>query len=62
VLKKLEKISRCDRVRNEVVLYTVKGDRNNLLIINRRTKILDWSILRRGCFLKHNFEGKFQFR
>jgi hypothetical protein len=32
----MEKIIRCDRVRNGVVLYRVKGDRNILLIINRR--------------------------
>jgi len=37
VLEKLEKIFRCDRVSNDVVLYRVRGgDRNILLIINRR--------------------------
>jgi hypothetical protein len=35
----MEKIIRRDRVRNDVVLYGVKGNRNILLIINRRNTI-----------------------
>jgi len=39
VLEKTEKIIMCDRVRNDVLLYRVKGDRNITLIINGRNKI-----------------------
>jgi hypothetical protein len=40
VLEKTEKIIMCDRVINDLLLYRVKGDRNIVLIINRRYKIL----------------------
>jgi hypothetical protein len=36
----MEEIIRYDRVRNDVVLYRVKEDRNILLIIRRRNTIL----------------------
>jgi len=39
VLEKTKKIMMCHRVRNYVILYRVKGDRNFILIINRRNKI-----------------------
>jgi len=39
LLAKMEKIIKCDRVRNNVVLYTVKGVRCILFIINRRNII-----------------------
>jgi hypothetical protein len=35
----MEKIIRCDRVRNGVVLYIVKRDRNIVFIISRRNSI-----------------------
>jgi hypothetical protein len=35
----LQKTIRCDRVRNEGVIYRIMGDRNILLIINRRNTI-----------------------
>jgi len=37
--RKMEKIIRCDQVRNYIILYRVKEDRNILLIINRRNAI-----------------------
>jgi len=39
VLEKTEKIIMCDRVRNDVLLYRVKEDRNIILVINRRNNI-----------------------
>jgi len=39
LLAKMEKIIKCDRVRNDVVLYRVKRVRCILFIINRRNTI-----------------------
>jgi heme exporter protein D len=46
-------ISWNDRVRNEVVLHTVKEERSILHTVKRRKA--DWigQILRRDCLLKH---------
>jgi len=44
-------IIRRDRVRYEVVLYTVKGDRNILLTINGRNTAWIGRILRMNCFV-----------
>ena len=53
-------ISWTDRVRNEEVLHTVKGERNILHTIKeRKTNWID-NMLRRNCLLKHVIEGKIE--
>jgi hypothetical protein len=49
----MEKIIRCDRVRSELVLYRVKGDRNVLLTVKRRKANGTGRTLRRNCLVKH---------
>ena len=46
-------ISLTDRVRNEVVLHRVKGERNILYTAKRRTASWIGHVLRRNCLLKH---------
>jgi len=54
----MEKIIRCDRVRNEVVLYRVTGDRNILLTIKIRKAYYTGCTLRRKCRVIHIIGGK----
>ena len=49
--RRMESISRTDRVRNEEVLHTVKEEGNIIHTVNRMTEI--GHILRRNCLLKH---------
>ena len=53
----MEKISRADRVRNEV-LHRVREERNIIYTVNRRKDNWIGHILRRNCLLKHVIEGK----
>jgi hypothetical protein len=57
----MEKIIRYDSVRNEVVLYRVKGDRNILLTTKGRPTTSIGLILRMSCLVKRIFEGKVEF-
>jgi hypothetical protein len=59
--RRMEKISRTDRVRNEAVLHSVK-ERNILHKIKRRKANWIGHILRRNCLLKHVTEGKLEGR
>jgi hypothetical protein len=54
--RRMEKISRTDRVRNEEVLRRVK-ESNTLHIIKRRAVTWIGHILRRNCLLKDVTEG-----
>jgi hypothetical protein len=49
-------------VRNEIVLYTVKEDRNILHKIKRKKANWIGHILHGNCLLKHVTEGKFEGR
>jgi hypothetical protein len=60
--RRMEKISRTDRVRNEAVLHGVKGERNILHTIKRRKANWIGHILRRNCLLNHLIEGKIEGR
>jgi hypothetical protein len=62
VLRRIEKISWTDRVRNEEVLHRVKEERNILHIIKRRKANWIGHILHRNCLLKHVIEGKSEGR
>ena len=53
----MEKISRTDRARTEV-LHTVKEDRNILQALKGKNANGIGHILRRNCLLKHVIEGK----
>jgi hypothetical protein len=53
----MEKISWTDRVRNEELLQRVKGERNILRSLNRRTANRIGHILRRNFLLGHVTEG-----
>ena len=57
----MEKISRADRVRNEV-LYRVKGEWNILQTIKTRNANWIGHMLRRNCLLKRVIEGKIEVR
>jgi hypothetical protein len=57
--RRMEKISRTDRVRNEV-LHSVKEERNILHTIKGRKANWIGHILRRNCLLKHVIEGKLE--
>jgi hypothetical protein len=59
--RRMEIISRTDRVRNEIV-QTVKEDRNILHTIKRRNANWIDHILCRNCFLKHVTEAKIEER
>jgi hypothetical protein len=61
-LRRMEKISWTDRVRNEEVLHRVKEERNILRTIKRRKANCVGHILRRNCLLKHVIEGKLEER
>jgi hypothetical protein len=52
-LRRMEKISWNDRVRNGEVLQRVKGERNILRAIKRRKANWIGHIWRRNCLLKH---------
>ena len=54
----MEKISSTDRVGNEEVLLTVKGQRNILHEISKRKANWIGHILRRNCLLQWVIEGK----
>jgi len=58
----MDKISCSDRVKNEEILYRVKGERNILHTIKRRMANWIGHILRRNYLLKHVIEGKIQGR
>jgi hypothetical protein len=60
--RRIEKISRTDRVRNEEVLQRVKVERNILQTIKRRKSNWIGHSLRRNCLLKHVVEGKTEGR
>jgi hypothetical protein len=57
----MEKVSRTDRVRNEV-LYRIKEDRNILNTIKRRKANWIGHILRRICLVKQFTAGKTEER
>jgi hypothetical protein len=59
-LRRMEKISWTDRVRNEEVLHRVKEERNIVHTIKRRKANWIGHILRRNCLLKHVIEGKIE--
>jgi hypothetical protein len=61
-LRRMEKISWTDRVRNEEVLHRVKEQRNIVHTIKRRKANWIGHILRRNCLLKHVIEGKLEGR
>ena len=54
----MEKISWTDHVRNEVVLLTVKEQRNILHEISKQKANWIGHILRRNCILQQVIEGK----
>jgi hypothetical protein len=60
----MEKISCTYRVANDEVSLRVKGERNVLRAINRRTVTSTGNIVRRNCLLKHvlarRVEGKLE--
>jgi hypothetical protein len=58
--RRMKKISRTDRVRNEDVLHRVKEERNVLHTIKRRKANWIGQILRRNCLLKHVTEGQLE--
>jgi hypothetical protein len=58
--RKLEKISRTDRVGDEEALHRVKEDRNILHTIKRRKANWIGHIWRRNCLLKQVIEGKLE--
>jgi hypothetical protein len=55
--RRMEKISRRDRINNEAVLHRVKEERIILHTIRRRKANWIGHILRRNCLLKHIIEG-----
>jgi hypothetical protein len=55
--RRMEKISRMDRVNNEAVLHRVKEERNILHAIRRRKANWIGHISRRNCLLKHIIQG-----
>jgi len=59
-LRRMEKISWTDHVRNEDVLLRVKEQRNILHEIRKQKANWFGHILRRNCFLKRVIEGKIQ--
>jgi hypothetical protein len=61
-LRRMEKISWTDRVRNEEVSQGVKEERNILQTMKRRNANWIGHILRRNCLLKHVIEGKIERR
>ena len=61
-LRRIEKISWTDRVRNEEVLQRVKKERKVLHTIKRRKANYIGHILRRSCFIRRATEGKIQGR
>jgi hypothetical protein len=61
-LRRLEKISWTDHVRNEDVLRRVKEQRNILHEIRKRKANCIGHILRRNCLLQRVTEGKIQGR
>jgi hypothetical protein len=56
--RRTENISRTDLVRNEVLLLTVKEQRNILHEISKRKANWIGHILRRNCLLQQVIEGK----
>jgi len=56
----MEKVSWTDHVRNEVVLLTVKEQKNILHEIRKRKANLIGHIFRRNCLLQRVIEGKIQ--
>jgi hypothetical protein len=60
--RRIEKINRTDRARNEEVLHRVKEERNILHTIKRRKDNWIGHILRRNCLLKHVIERKIEGR
>jgi hypothetical protein len=61
-LRRMEKISWTDRVRNEEVLHRVKEERNIVRTIKIRKANWIGHILCRNCLLKHVIEGKLEGR
>ena len=59
-VRRLEKISWTDLVRNEEVLQRVKGKRNILREIKRRKANWIGQILRNSCLLKRVIEGNME--
>ena len=57
-LRRMEKISWTDHVRNEEVLLRVNGQRNILHEIIKRKANWIGHMLRRNCLLKKSYEGK----
>jgi hypothetical protein len=60
--RRMEKISRTDRVRNEEVLHRVKEERNIVHTVKRRKANWIGHILRRYCLLKHVIKGMIEGR
>jgi hypothetical protein len=58
----MEKIRCTVRVRNEEILFGVKGEWNILYTIKRRKANWTGHILRRNCLLKHVIEVKIDER
>jgi hypothetical protein len=58
--RRMENISRTDRVRNEEVLHRVKEERNILHTIKIRKANWIGHILRRNCLLKYVIEAKLE--
>jgi hypothetical protein len=56
--RRVEKIIRTNRVRNQEVSHRVKEERNILLTIKRKKANWSCHILRMDCLLKHIIEGK----
>jgi hypothetical protein len=56
--RRMEKISRTDRVRNVELLHKVKEEKNILHTRKRRKANDTGHILHRNCLPKHNTEGK----
>jgi len=61
-LRRMEKISWTDHVKNEEVLHRVKGKRNILHTVKIRKANWVGHILCRNCFIKHVIEGKINGR
>jgi len=59
-LRRMEKISWADRVRNEEVLHSVKEERNILYTIERRKANCIGYIWRRNCLARHGIEGNME--
>ena len=61
-LRRMEKISWTDHVRNEEVLHRVKGERNIIHTVKRRKTNWIGHILHRNCLLNTSLKGRWKVR